>query len=614
MMQRIIRFSFIIAIIGVITSPAYSQVGVTSVPFLNIEPDARSSGLGFTGLTQVGGANSSFWNPSLLANQEAGILSISHYNWLPNISSGITYSHLSMSTKITSASGVAIDFTNFNLGEQLARDENGNDLGSFGNSEFALRVAYGQKLSSNWSVGTAAQYFRSSLASGLSIGSDNIKPAGGIGFDLGGMYEKDLNLLGNESDVFRFGFNLSSFGSGIKYHSDQGRQALPTKLRIGWSYEFQTGSVYGHRFILTNEFSKRLSRAEVHNQNGISTYSAMNPFSALFKSWSPLDVNMGSESATLNTLQQLGIAVGAEYWFNNLLALRAGYFHENRFNGDRQLLTLGTGVRVNRIGVDFSYMNSVQSNHPLDNTLKLTVLINFNTPKRSPAHVITTIPEEYEIIQSEIAQMDVSESFVFEKATPTWVLVDTVYIQLSEGFKSVEFPDSDSPAAFSYMVETSEIAEKFDEITIQLKKVGLIHINITQQETEEFTELTNHYVLVVRPDPVFTFESVNFDFDKDVIRNEDFARLDHVIEIMNQYEQIRITLNGHTDNYGPHEYNINLSKRRSESVKAYLVERGISAERIELAWYSFDVPLFENNTRENRFKNRRVDIVQIEIN
>lgn len=99
-----------------------------------------------------------------------------------------------------------------------------------------------------------------------------------------------------------------------------------------------------------------------------------------------------------------------------------------------------------------------------------------------------------------------------------------------------------------------------------------------------------------------------------MIRNEDFARLDHVIEIMNQYEHVHITLNGHTDNYGPREYNIDLSKRRSEAVKAYLVERGISAERIELAWFAFDMPLLENTTRDNRFKNRRVDIVQIEIN
>lgn len=603
-MLRLISFSITLTLMSFVSFPTYSQVGITAVPFLNIEPDARSSGLGFTGLTQVGGANSSFWNPSLLANQETGILSMSHYNWLPNISSGITYSHLSMSTKLTSESGIAVDFTNFSLGEQLARDENGNDLGSFGNSEFALRVAYGQKLSSKWSLGAAMQYFRSNLASGLSIGSDNIAPANGIGFDLGGMYERELNLLSNKKELFRFGYNLSSFGSGIKYQSGQGRQALPTKLRIGWSYEIETGSFYGHRFILTNEFSKRLSRAEVNSQNGVNTYSAMNPFSALFKSWSPLDVNMGSESVTLNTFQQLGLAVGAEYWFNNLLALRAGYFHEHRFNGDRQLLTLGTGVRVNRFGVDFSYMNSVQSNHPLDNTLKLTVLINFNTPKRSPAPAITTVPVL-------IPYEEVIE--VKRKTTPTWILVDTVYIQLSEGFKNVEFPTSDSPAAFSYTVETTEIAEKFDESTIQLKKIGLTHVNIYQQETEEFTALSNHYVLVVRPDPIFTFESVNFDFDKDVIRDEDFAKMDQVVEVMNQYEQIRITLSGHTDNYGPREYNIGLSKRRSESVKAYLVERGISADRIEMVWFSFDVPLFENTTRDNRLKNRRVDILQIEI-
>jgi outer membrane protein OmpA-like peptidoglycan-associated protein len=585
---------------SIVATPSYSQVGVTAVPFLNIEPDARSSGLGFTGLTQVQGANSSFWNPSLLAIQENGIISLSHFNWLSNISSGIYYDQVSVSSKLTSKSGIAFDLSYFNLGDQRARDENGNDLGSFGNSEFALRVAYGHKLGENWSIGAATQYFRSSLAKGFDVGSDNISSASGLAIDLGGFFQKEINLIPLGKETFRFGYNLSSFGMGTQYYDDQTRQALPTKLRLGWSYELGTGDLYKHRFIFTNEFSKRLSRSEEQIENGVTTYVAMNPFSALVKSWAPIEVNLGSESATINTLQQLGVGLGAEYWFNNTIALRTGYFHENRYNGDRKLITLGTGLRVNRFGVDFSYMNSIQKRHPLDHTMKVTVLINFNTPNRRVVEdlyipvVVETIPEA-----------------VFVKTTPVLAPMDTVYVYLSQGLENVQFPESESPATFIYSVDNTLIAEVYPGDKLQLKRIGMTRINLYQPETDYFTEASNHYVLVVLPDPVFAFESVNFAFDKDIIREVDVAKLDHVVSIMTRYSHVRVILQGHTDNFGPRGYNVDLSRRRSEAVKTYLVERGISDDRIEINWFAFDVPTVENNTRDNRLKNRRVEIIQI---
>jgi OOP family OmpA-OmpF porin len=117
----------------------------------------------------------------------------------------------------------------------------------------------------------------------------------------------------------------------------------------------------------------------------------------------------------------------------------------------------------------------------------------------------------------------------------------------------------------------------------------------------------------VLPDPVFAFESVNFDFDEDVIREEDKAKLDHVADIISRYLHVSISLNGHTDNFGSREYNIDLSRRRSEAVKAYLVECGISADRIAIQWFAFVVPAVENTTRDNRFINRRVEVIQVQF-
>ncbi len=68
---------------------------------------------------------------------------------------------------------------------------------------------------------------------------------------------------------------------------------------------------------------------------------------------------------------------GAEYWYNNLFALRGGFYYEDPENGDRKYITFGAGLRYNSFGVDFSYIKTLESDHPLANTLRFSVLLNF---------------------------------------------------------------------------------------------------------------------------------------------------------------------------------------------------------------------------------------------
>jgi outer membrane protein OmpA-like peptidoglycan-associated protein len=672
--MRIVKVVLLITLFGMVTSQMFAQVGMSSVPFLNIEPDARSSGLGFTGLTQVGGANVSYWNPALLAQQKHGIVSFSHANWLPNLGAGIYYDHVAASVNLGQNRGLALDLTYFNLGEQLARDDRGNDLGTFGNNEMAFRAAYGQQLGNHWSFGVAAQYFRSNLASGKVIDAESVNPGTGLALDFGGLYQREIGLWSDAQEWLRVGYNLASFGPGVTYTDGQEPHALPTKLRFGWSYEAARNTHYSHRFIVTNEFSKRLSRMETSVENGQTVHSAMNPFSALVKSWSPMDVDFGAESGRLSTIEQFGVGVGAEYWFNDLIAFRSGYFHENRFNGDRQLLTFGTGVRVNRFGIDFSYMNSLKKRHPLANTLKVTVMMNFELPQRaepepfvyqtpwySPMDTVYVLlskgfepvqvpltnspaPMEYFVVNEGIAsfegdnglrlnQVGTTDIRIVQRPVvpftqgetgyvlvvlpdlimPEWAPMDTVFVYLSKGLDQVRYPESDSPAVFTYVVEDTSIATAAPGNSIVLNKIGTTSVVLTQAAEGQYLEARNSYVLVVMPDPVFAFESVNFDFDKDLIREDDRAKLDHVIQVMNSYPAIRVRLDGHTDSYGKRTYNLDLSLRRARAVQTYLIDRGIDPSRIEIGAFAFDVPKVENNTTQNRYINRRVEIIQITI-
>jgi len=68
---------------------------------------------------------------------------------------------------------------------------------------------------------------------------------------------------------------------------------------------------------------------------------------------------------------------GLEYWYNNQFALRTGYYHENENNGNRRFLTFGAGLRYNIVGVDFSYIYTIEEDHPLANTIRLSLLLTF---------------------------------------------------------------------------------------------------------------------------------------------------------------------------------------------------------------------------------------------
>lgn len=84
--------------------------------------------------------------------------------------------------------------------------------------------------------------------------------------------------------------------------------------------------------------------------------------------------------------------------------------------------------------------------------------------------------------------------------------------------------------------------------------------------------------------------------------------LDRLLTTLRQYSDIRVLIAGHTDSRSTEAYNQKLSERRANGVKAWLVERGIAADRMETAGFGESRPITENNTAEGRAKNRRVEV------
>lgn len=101
---------------------------------------------------------------------------------------------------------------------------------------------------------------------------------------------------------------------------------------------------------------------------------------------------------------------------------------------------------------------------------------------------------------------------------------------------------------------------------------------------------------------------VKFDFDKTAIKPQFHNELKEIASFLQQYSEVSITLEGHTDSIGTREYNLDLSERRAASVKEYIVQKfGISPDRIETQGYGEAEPIADNDTASGRQKNRRVE-------
>lgn len=364
-MQNNVKLIAIIILLGLgTTTKGLAQAGAAAVPFLQIAPDARAGAMGEAGTAIADDVNAIYWNPAGLAfldyfeapygfdNAEPmdyRQFALSFTPWLPQFNADLYYAYATYGQHIEALNGtVAANFILMNLGEFIRTASDGRELGRFISNEFSLGLSYGTIIGDDLGAGIQVRYIQSNLTpTGLSTSGD-----AGIGrsvsFDVGFLW-KPIDL-GPLEDRLAVGFNLQNLGPRITYVSQA--DPLPTMLKFGVAYKLFEDEF--NKITITTDVAKLMVNRDSLGSDPLPQ--------SLVTSWQ----NRGGE-----------FAMGMEYWYQDIIAFRGGYFTEPAALGDRNFFTLGAGIKYDIFKLDFGYILTVENNHPLGNTMRFSLLVDW---------------------------------------------------------------------------------------------------------------------------------------------------------------------------------------------------------------------------------------------
>jgi outer membrane protein OmpA-like peptidoglycan-associated protein len=106
----------------------------------------------------------------------------------------------------------------------------------------------------------------------------------------------------------------------------------------------------------------------------------------------------------------------------------------------------------------------------------------------------------------------------------------------------------------------------------------------------------------------YAFENLEFETGKDIIRTHSYPSLNALADLLIKKSNYGLRIEGHTDNVGTDEKNLVLSQKRAAAVKNYLTKKGVDGSKLEAFGYGASRPIADNDTKEGRQKNRRVEM------
>lgn len=352
------------------------RVITTAVPFLLISADARAAGMGDQGVATRVDAYSQQWNPAkyVFAESQQGF-GVSYTPYLSELVSDIFLGNITYYNRINERSAFGASFKYFSLGNIEAR-ETPDDLPLIlSPNEFTLDLSYSLRLSDHFSMAVAGRYLRSDLK--LAPVDPDATAASTFGVDVAAFYQSLPVDFTKFDGLWRAGINISNIGPKIKYDEGGQENFIPTNLKLGGGFDFilDPSNTIGTYL----EFNKLLvpTPQDFDNDGDIDSednqeYNSIGAVEGIFKSFGDAPDGFSEE------LKEITWALGAEYLYEDVFALRTGYFHESPEKGSREFISFGAGFRYTVVNIDISYLFSTSEIvSPLEGTLRFGLTFNF---------------------------------------------------------------------------------------------------------------------------------------------------------------------------------------------------------------------------------------------
>lgn len=371
------KFSLVIALLLAFqyTLRAQDEVNpiTTAAPFLLIAPDARAGGLADMGGATSPDASSLHYNAAKYAFSESQWkIGLNYTPWLRNLTNDVSLTSLFVSNKINERSAWATSLTYFSLGSIELTDGSGISLGTENPNEFALDGAYSLKLSEVISMAVVLRYIHSNLA--VRVDNSEIQTVNTFAVDVSMYYQGEEKNYGDFNGRWRAGVNISNIGPTVELVQGGDESFIPTNLKLAGGFDFILDN--SNTITAGLELNKLLVPTPPIRDNATGEIIAgkddnVNFLQGMVQSF--YDAPRGFEEE----MEEIIWAGSIEYLYNDVFALRTGYFHESPNKGNRQYFTVGAGFKFRSTTLDVSYLiNASDVNNPLESTLRFSLTIN----------------------------------------------------------------------------------------------------------------------------------------------------------------------------------------------------------------------------------------------
>ena len=394
-MKKLTFLTLLVAMGGMLMGQsAYSEIGQnknyisTGMPILLIAPDAVAAAMGDAGVASTPDAYSAHWNNAKFAfiADQAGV-STTYTPWLRKLKVGdMNLFYLGGYYRINERSTAAASLTYFTLGDIDMTNTEGDKINVLHPNEFAIDATYALKLTDNLSLGATGRYLRSDLTNGQTIsdgsGNTSTQAANSLAADIGLYYQQGIDT----SQEYALGLFISNLGAKLSYSNDDNdKEFLPANLRIGGRYTNRIDNY--NKISVLLDFNKLLVPTPPYTKDGV-TYPTPNANN--YTEYNNIGVIQGALQSFSDApggfteeLHEIQISAGAEYWYAETFAFRAGYFYEHENKGGRQYATVGFGIRYNYFSGDFAYLipTTTVSTHSLANTIRISIGLDMKPTK-----------------------------------------------------------------------------------------------------------------------------------------------------------------------------------------------------------------------------------------